>query len=249
MRAWSGKGRLLRGLLIAVLLPILLSGCGTHYAVVQNKHGEDLMLLGHDPVAYFTQSRPLRGNPAIKANFREVTYYFASEEHKRMFLAEPAKYEPQYGGFCASGAAYGVKLGSDPHAWEVYQGRLFIFGDVVGQEFWKLEPDWNIEKADAMWPAAGAWGHRIQSIKRVIFRVPWHKKNGELMAAWQAKHPGKAIVYDPGRWWDNYFLKYPGWRAREGWDQPALGVPGEWDDDPGVYPQRPDRRAAVPKPG
>ena len=117
MRAWSGKGRLLRGLLIAVLLPILLSGCGTRYAVVQNKHGETLMLLGHDPVAYFTQSRPLRGNPAIKANFREVTYYFASEEHKRMFLAEPAKYEPQYGGFCASGAAYGVKLGSDPHAW------------------------------------------------------------------------------------------------------------------------------------
>ncbi len=233
---------------LALLAPLLsLSGCGTRYATVQNRHGEELMLLGHDPVAYFTAGRPVRGDPAIKAGFRDAVYYFASEAHRRMFVAEPAKYEPQYGGFCASGAAYGIKLGSDPQAWQIHQGRLFIFGDVVGQEFWRLDPDWNIQHADAMWPETGASGHRLQSLKRAIFRVTWHKKNGELMAEWEAKHPGLAIVYDPGRWWNNYFLKYPGWRAREGWDQPALGVPGEWDDDPAVYPRRPDRRAPVPK--
>jgi len=98
-----------------------------------------------------------------------------------------------------------------------------------------------------MWPEPGAYGRRIQSLKRAIFRVPWHKTGRVLMDEWEAKHPGYTLVYDPGGYLHNMFVKYPGWRAREGWDQPALGVPGEWDDDPSVYPKRPDRRAPVPK--
>jgi YHS domain-containing protein len=208
------------------LATVLLAGCGTRHATVRTDRGEDLMLLGHDPVAYFTAGKPVRGSPALAATHDGSTYYFANEEHRRRFVAEPARYAPQYGGFCADGAAYSVKLGSDPTEFEIYQGRLFIFGDVIGREFWKLRPAWDVEKADAMWPETGARGHRAQSLYRLAVRVPWYKTGAEIMAEWRAKHPGRTLDYDPGGVFRNLFVKYPGWRAREGHMQPALGIPG-----------------------
>jgi len=210
-------------LLVAV---VALYGCGVRYATVKTDKGEDLMLLGHDPVAYFTVGKAVVGDPSITASYNEVTYYFASQEHRKLFLANPAKYEPQYGAFCADGAAYGVKLGSDPTEFAIHHGRLFIFGDVVGREFWKLRPDFDVAKGDEMWPETGAYGHRYQSLKRLLFRVPWYMTGSEIMGEWRAKYPGQTLDYDPGGVFNNLFLKYPGWRAREGHMQPALGIPG-----------------------
>lgn len=211
------------GLLLALLA---LQGCGTRYATLRTDRGEDLMLLGHDPVAYFTVGKPVRGDPRIKVSHADVVYYFANEEHRERFVAEPAKYTPQYGGFCADGAAYGVKLGSDPTEFAIRDGRLFIFGDVVGREAWKLRPEWDIAHADEMWPEARASGYRWQTLKRLVFRVPWYKTGREIHAEWQAKYPSRKIDYDPGGMVRNLILKSPGWRAREGHMQPALGVPG-----------------------
>jgi YHS domain-containing protein len=212
--------------LLLTLAIALLTGCGTKYATVRTDKGEDLMLLGHDPVAYFTVGKPVRGHPEINARFNGVTYYFASEQHRQLFIAQPARYEPQYGAFCADGAAYGVKLGSDPTEFAIREGRLFIFGDVVGREFWKLRPEWDIEKGDLMWPEAGSRGHVAQSLYRLSVRVPWYKTGRDIMDEWRAKHPGQSIDYDPGGVFQNLFVKYPGWRAREGHGQPALGIPG-----------------------
>jgi hypothetical protein len=60
--------------------------------------------------------------------------------------------------------------------------------------------------------------------------VPWYKQGPELMREWETKHPGQKLVYDTGGSLNNIVIKYPGWRAREGFSQPALGVPGEVDD-------------------
>ena len=217
------------GLLVAaagIVVVVALTGCGVKYATVRTDKGEDLMLLGHDPVAYFTVGKPVRGYPEISASYNEVTYYFASEANRKLFLASPAKYEPQYGAFCADGAAYGVKLGSDPTEFEIYQGRLFIFGDVVGHEFWKLRPEWDVKHGDEMWPETGSRGHITQSLYRLTFRVPWYKTGKEIYAEWDAKYPGQKLTYDPGGVFQNLFVKYPDWRAREGYGQPALGIPG-----------------------
>jgi YHS domain-containing protein len=208
------------------MVVLALAGCGQRYATVPDRDGDPLMLLGHDPVAYFTQGKPIRGNPDIRATHEDVVYYFASEAHKALFVREPARYVPQYGAFCASGAAYGVKLGSDPTEFRIRDGHLFIFGDVLGREYWLMDPQWHVEKADLLWPETGAHGHRYQSLKRFVFRVPWYKNGREVHAEWQAAHPGVTIVYDPGGVVTNLFVKYPGWRAREGHDQSALVLVG-----------------------
>ena len=219
MRTWIRCFVLLSGLL-------LLSGCGTPWATVPNRAGEPVMLLGHDPVAYFTQGRPVRGMSALKVSLPDRTYYFASSEHKALFEANPARYEPQYGGFCASGAAFAIKLGSDPTAWQVYQNRLFIFGDTLGQTAWQTDPDWNVGHADRLWPGIAASGWRSQSLAAYANKVPHYQTGPQVRAAWEAKNPGKTWPsYDPGGMVSNLFLKRPGWRAAEGFGQPALGYP------------------------
>ena len=211
---------------IGVVAALLLSGCGTPYATVPNRAGEPVMLLGHDPVAYFTQGAPARGKPEFRVSLPERTYYFASAENKALFAASPARYEPQYGGFCASGAAFAIKLGSDPSAWQIYDGRLFIFGDVLGKTAWQLDPKWNVDHADKLWPAIANKGWRGVSLGSYASKVPHYKTGAQIRAEWDAKNPGKAWpVYDVGGMVSNLFTKLPGWRAAEGFSQPALGYP------------------------
>ena len=216
--------------LFLACIALVLSGCGTTHATITTSRGEELMLLGYDPVAYFTDAKPVRGKHTIAATHEGRTYYFATPQHRATFVATPARYEPQYGGFCSNGAPYAVKLGSDPTQFEIRDGRLFIFGDVIGREFWLLDEKRNIERADALWPRIRDKGWRAQSLKAWIFRVPWYRTGPDLMAEWRAKHPGRKLEYDTGGTLNNLVLKYPGWRAREGFSQPAVGVPGESDD-------------------
>jgi YHS domain-containing protein len=215
----------LRALTIT-LVCFLLAACGTPYATVPNAAGDPVMLLGHDPVSYFSKGHPERGKPELKVNLPQRTYYFVDAAQRQQFLANPARYEPQYGGFCSSGAAFAIKLGSDPGAWIIKDGRLFIFGDVLGQTAWSLEPDWNVKHADALWPEMAEAGWRGQSLKRYANKVAHYKTGAQIKAEWQAKNPGQTWPsYDPGGMVKNLFLKKPGWRAAEGFGQPALGYP------------------------
>jgi len=213
--------------LAAIVLCALLQACGTTHATIETSRGEQLMLLGYDPVAYFTEGKPVRGTHGLTALHEGRTYYFSKPEHREAFVAAPARYEPQYGGFCSNGAPYAVKLGSDPTQFEIRDGRLFVFGDILGHEFWKLDEAENIRHADELWPSIRDTGWRWQTIKGLVFRVPWYRSGRELMARWREKHPGRDLRYDPGGLIENLFFKRPGWRAREGRGQPALGVPGE----------------------
>jgi YHS domain-containing protein len=205
-----------------------LQGCANHFATQKNGLGEDVMLLGHDPVAYFTTGKPTYGNPAIKSTLPGRTYYFASDANKKLFDASPDKYEPQYGAFCASGASYGIKWNTDPTSWEIVDGKLYVFGDILGKEAWKLDIPWSIRTGDQMWAEAKDAGWRTQSLWRWTFKVPWYKTGKDIRDAWVQKHPGREWPkYDTGSFWSSFF-KGPGWRAREGYGpQPVVGFVGE----------------------
>lgn len=215
---------------VLLVIAALLSGCGTTHATIETSRGESLMLLGYDPVAYLKENRPVRGRHTIAAAHEGRTYYFSSPENRAAFAAAPARFEPQYGGFCSNGAPYGVKLGADPTHFEIRDGRLFIFGDILGHEFWLLDEKRNIERADRLWPEIRDVGWRAASLKAWIFKVPWYRTGPDLMAEWERKHPGKKLAYDTGGTLSNLVFKRAGWRAREGFGQPRLGVPGEEDD-------------------
>lgn len=213
-------------LLLGIFSLCLLSACGTPYATVANRAGEPVMLLGYDPVAYFTVGTPTRGQTQFKTNLPNRTYYFANAENQALFVANPSRYEPQYAGFCSSGAAYAIKLGSDPSAWQIYNGRLYIFGDVLGQTAWQLDPAWNVNHADELWLGIADKGWRAASLSAYASKVPHYKTGAVIRAEWNAKNPGKTYPsFDVGSMVTNLFTKPPGWRAAEGFSQPALGYP------------------------
>jgi YHS domain-containing protein len=117
-----------------------------------NVDSKGIILKGYDAVAFFKQRKPLKGNPAIESTYQGVTYLFASAADKADFDKDPAKYTPQYGGFCAFGVAHGALANIEgPDAFTVYKGKLYLCGNQSALKSFKSNIDSNIEKADAKW--------------------------------------------------------------------------------------------------
>ena len=109
-------------------------------------------IAGHDPVAYFTETRPVPGRADVTAVNQGVTYRFASEANRMTFLADPAKYLPQYGGYCAYGMARGYKAVVDPVAFTVASGKLYLNYNRSISVMWQGNRVREIQRADAQWP-------------------------------------------------------------------------------------------------
>ncbi|MGE0237693.1 MAG: YHS domain-containing (seleno)protein [Parvibaculaceae bacterium] len=111
-----------------------------------------LALRGYDPVAYFTDNTPVMGDFTITAEHAGATYRFSSEAHKAMFEKNPAKYLPQYGGFCAFGTAQGYKVDGDPHVWKIVDAKLYLNLAPPVAERWLQDVPGHITSADKNWP-------------------------------------------------------------------------------------------------
>jgi YHS domain-containing protein len=111
-----------------------------------------LALKGYDPVAYFTENRPVMGNPQVVSTYNGARYQFASAANKSAFDANPSKYEPQFGGFCAYAASEGHTAKVEPDAFEVLNGRLLLQYDKDVREMFNKDPQGRLKKADANWP-------------------------------------------------------------------------------------------------
>lgn len=109
-------------------------------------------LRGYDPVAYFTAGAPTEGRAEFSASHAGVTYLFASAANRDMFKANPVKYAPQYGGFCAMGAALEKKLDGDPAAWYISNDKLYLNVNRNVQKKWLEDVPGNNRKADEVWP-------------------------------------------------------------------------------------------------
>ena len=107
---------------------------------------------GYDSVAYFTQGAPVRGSEKFSHQWRGAIWYFASAEHRDRFAAEPDKFAPQYGGYCAYGVAQGYAPEIDPSAWSIVDGKLYLNFSQSIRERWRADIPGYIRKADANWP-------------------------------------------------------------------------------------------------
>ena len=112
---------------------------------------DGIAIKGYDPVAYFTEGRPVLGDPAIRAEYDGAVWQFTTVEHRDAFLAHPTRYEPEYGGFCAYGAAQGLKTDIDPAAFSIIGGRLYLNASVDVRTRWRSELLNSIARADRNW--------------------------------------------------------------------------------------------------
>jgi YHS domain-containing protein len=145
--------------------------------------GEDkhLMLFGYDVVNYFTDKTHKIGSPAIKTVYKEVTFRFASPEHKTMFDQSPDKYIPQFGGYCTNGIVYGVPWGGDADVWEMIDGKLYIFGGRGSHDAFMLDVPGNMALANKYWKdEINGSNALVQRTKRLVFHVPHWKTSKEL---------------------------------------------------------------------
>ena len=114
--------------------------------------GAPLALHGYDPVAYFTQGAPVRGSDSLVHVHGGAAYRFSSQAHLEAFAREPARYLPQYGGFCAYGVSVGKKFDGDPNLWKIEDGKLYLNLNEEIYETFLDDLDGNIRKADGQWP-------------------------------------------------------------------------------------------------
>ena len=107
---------------------------------------------GYDTVAFFKDSKPMNGSPSITAQHNGATYFFATEDHKKLFTADPEKYAPQCGGFCAFGVSVGALFPVDISTWQVRDGKLYL--NLNPDILKKFNEDFagNVSKAIKNWP-------------------------------------------------------------------------------------------------
>lgn len=107
---------------------------------------------GYDPVAYFKQDKPVKGSSAYTATHEGSTFHFASAANRDAFAADPGKYAPQYGGFCAYAVANGYKAKIEPDAFTIVNGKLYLNYDQSIQQRWRRDVPGYIKKGDHNWP-------------------------------------------------------------------------------------------------
>ncbi|WP_312365069.1 YHS domain-containing (seleno)protein [Ensifer sp.] len=102
----------------------------------------DVAIKGYDPVAYFTESKALQGSPQYTYHWLGANWQFASAENRELFIREPTRYAPQYGGYCADGVSFGtVTTNIDPQAWRIIDGKLFLSYDPGAAEGFEKNPN------------------------------------------------------------------------------------------------------------
>lgn len=96
-------------------------------------------LKGHDPVSYFTDGRPVKGQTGINYDYDDARYLFSSPRNRELFAANPERYTPQFSGLCTTGMALGVKAEADPSVFKIVDGKLYVFSSTGARE--KVDKD------------------------------------------------------------------------------------------------------------
>jgi YHS domain-containing protein len=146
---------------------IILAENKTKLKKVHLKH---VILKGYDPVAYFKQGKAVMGSPFIMSTYNGSTYLFASREDKAEFDKSPAKFEPQYGGYCAYSMSKGERHDIDPKAFRIYKGKLYVCGSPEQLREFSTNIAANISQADQNWLKIGPATYNTEARD---FESPW----------------------------------------------------------------------------
>ena len=107
---------------------------------------------GYDPVAYFTEKKPVAGKADVTWSWKGATWRFASAQNRDTFKADPEKYAPQYGGYCAYAVAKGSTAKTEPDVWSIVGNKLYLNYSKGVQRTWEKDIPGYIKAADRNWP-------------------------------------------------------------------------------------------------
>ena len=142
----------MKNLLKSIAAFALLSVSAFAGDLVNVSGASKIALSGYDTVAFFTDAKPVNGSPFISAEYQGATYLFATEEHKQLFTANPDKYAPQCGGFCAYGVGLGKLFPVDINTWQVRNGKLYLNLNQGILKKFNADFEGNVAKAEENWP-------------------------------------------------------------------------------------------------
>lgn len=117
-----------------------------------NKSSDGLALGGYDPVAYFQEGKPVKGKKEFEHEWNGAKWHFSSAANRDLFTANPEKYTPQYGNFCAWGMSQGKFFDGDTEVWKVVDGKLYVNFNKDIEKTWVTDIPCFIKKANDNWP-------------------------------------------------------------------------------------------------
>ncbi|MBI2272277.1 MAG: YHS domain-containing protein [Chitinophagaceae bacterium] len=136
-----------------ILGVILITVLGSYAQKSEIFTSEGKAIKGYDPVAFFTQNMPVKGDEGFQYNWKNSAWFFSSKENLEKFKADPEKYAPQYGGYCAYGTSEGHKAPTQTDTWTILDNKLYFNYNKKVKELWVPNQMALIHKADSLWPA------------------------------------------------------------------------------------------------
>ncbi|MFM8914099.1 MAG: YHS domain-containing (seleno)protein [Flammeovirgaceae bacterium] len=143
----------MKNLLLSIFLFVPSLVIGQRSLIFNTKEGA---IRGYDPVAFFTEGREVMGKKEFVFEYAGAKWHFASEVHLNLFKENPEKYTPQFGGYCAYGMSSGYKAETQPNAWTILDGKLYLNYSLGVRATWNQDRARYIQKAEANWPTVRA---------------------------------------------------------------------------------------------
>ena len=152
------KGRIAGAAVAAVVLIIVVGATSMHISPLSwgwyrpyDTRGE-IALAGYDPVAYHTTGAATLGLESVSCEWSGVTWQFASTGHRELFLTDPDRFAPQFGGHCAKAVTSGFTAETDPQVWHIADGKLYVFAASDVRDEWVAAiPQGSLSQAEANW--------------------------------------------------------------------------------------------------
>jgi len=143
--------QLMRRMLMGAAAAVVLRAGARAAEIVSPVPGKRVALQGYDPVAYFTDGRPILGDAHIWYEFDDTVYIFATTDHRAAFVGDPDHFAPQFRGFCTISVSEGGKDEGLAQYWKIVDGTLFVFGKDFGPDMFAKDPTGIMAKARANW--------------------------------------------------------------------------------------------------
>lgn len=112
---------------------------------------DDLAIRGYDPVAYHTEMKPVEGQPEFAFRYNDATWHFASSKNLEQFREDPERFAPKYGGYCAYAMSKGYVVSTDPDAWAIRDGTLYLNYSLGVRKTWLKDVPGYVARADSNW--------------------------------------------------------------------------------------------------